>query len=826
MQQIELLAPAGSFEALKAAVQNGADAVYLGGVNFGARAYASNFDKEIIKEAIEYSHVRGVKVYVTINTLMKDTEIEDLMKYVKYLYNIDVDAVIVQDIGVFGLIKKLFPHLEIHGSTQMTLHNKYGVKLLKSIGLDRAVLARELTVEEIKNIYNETGMELEVFVHGALCVSYSGQCLMSSFIGGRSGNRGRCAQPCRRKYDLFNLNSGKSFKSDKAFHLSMRDLNTLEEIGKLIDAGVTSFKIEGRMKKPQYVASIVKNYRKAIDTYINSSKALQDKSIEEEMEQMFNRKFTKGYLFNTPKVEVVNIEKANNRGLYLGEVESFNKREKRLKLKLNVDIEPGDGIEVVSNSSEGIGGNIRNVYINNKLVKKASKGEIAEIEIRGTFSKGDKVYKTLNTTLMDELETTYAHNKEYKKISLYGEIKIEIGETVKLHLWDNEGNISYVESDNIVEKAINVAITKDKILNQLSKLGNTPFKLDSLNINIEDNSAIPVSLLNKLRRDAIDSLENKRKITHNRDNINDVDFSRKLKEELLMYPSYDKERNSKIKISVKVDTIDKLKSALRCKVDRIYYSDINTFKEAISLCNIQDIEIYLRTPFILRDKEYKKLKDLNSKLKFNGILAGDLGVVKFNAEKFKLPIIAESSLNVMNSYTIDYFEKLGLSGVTLSPELDIKSIQKLNLDNTLEKEVIIYGKIAVMTTEYCPLVNEKQCDHKCEECRYPKYNYNFGLKDVKNVVFPIGKDYWGRSIILNSKPLYMIDRLHDLKGINVDWLRLEFTDETNEEIEEITKLAIKSIDNFYTGEKCKQGKDYSKRLKDGFTRGHYYRGVE
>jgi len=283
MQHIELLAPAGSFEALKAAVQNGADAIYLGGADFGARAYASNFDRETMKEAVEYSHIRGVKVYVTVNTLMKDNEIQSLMEYIKFLYEIDVDAVIVQDIGVFNLIKDTVPDFEIHASTQMTLHNKHGVELLKSMGVNRAVLARELTVEEIKNIYEETGVELEVFVHGALCVSYSGQCLMSSFIGGRSGNRGRCAQPCRREYDLLNLNTDKISKSEKAFHLSMRDLNTLEEIGKLIDAGVTSFKIEGRMKKPQYVASIVRGYRMAIDTYLNNKKSLKDKALQEEM---------------------------------------------------------------------------------------------------------------------------------------------------------------------------------------------------------------------------------------------------------------------------------------------------------------------------------------------------------------------------------------------------------------------------------------------------------------------------------------------------------------------------------------------------------------
>ncbi len=826
MQHIELLAPAGSFEALKAAVQNGADAVYLGGVDFGARAYASNFDRDTMKEAVEYAHIRGVKVYVTVNTLMKDSEIQSLMKYIKFLYEIDVDAILVQDIGVFNLIKETFPDFEIHASTQMTLHNKHGVELLKNMGVNRVVLARELTVEEIKSIYNETDIELEVFIHGALCVSYSGQCLMSSFIGGRSGNRGRCAQPCRREYSLLKLNTGQLLKSDKAFHLSMRDLNTVGEIGRLIDAGVTSFKIEGRMKKPQYVASIVRGYRRAIDTYLDNRKALRDKALEEEVEQMFNRKFTKGYLFSSPKADVINIEKPNNRGLYLGRIEHFDVRENKLKIKLNVDIAQGDGIEIWNKSSGDIGGTIRNIYINNKLVKGAKKGQVVEIEMKGDIQKGDEVYKTLNISLMDELERTYAHDKEHKKIFIYGEVQIEIDEKVKLHLWDEEGHTVYVESDHIVQRAMKVPLTEDKLLEQLSKLGNTPFELYNLDINLDENSSVPISVLNSLRRDAVEKLVELRKTRHDREKIEDLRFTRKLEGLKVSSENRDGKITKQQKISVKLDTLEQLKVALNYSINRIYYGDISTFKEAISLCKDRNIEIYLRTPSILRDSEYEILEKLVKGLKFDGILAGDLGIIRFNNTYFKLPLIGDFSLNVMNSYTIDSFEKLGLNGITLSPELDFKTIYKLNLDNALEKEAIIYGKMTVMTTEYCPLVQENQCDHKCGECRYPKYKYHFGLKDATNVTFPFGKDYWGRSTILNSKPLFMLDKLNDFKDINIRWLRLEFTDETNNEIEDLIVMTLNNMNNILTGKKSKYSEDYTDKLKDGFTRGHYYRGVE
>jgi len=821
MQHIELLAPAGSFEALKAAVQNGADAIYLGGADFGARAYASNFDRETMKEAVEYSHIRGVKVYVTVNTLMKDNDIQSLMEYIKFLYEIDVDAVIVQDIGVFNLIKDTVPDFEIHASTQMTLHNKHGVELLKSMGVNRAVLARELTVEEIKNIYEETGVELEVFVHGALCVSYSGQCLMSSFIGGRSGNRGRCAQPCRREYDLLNLNTDKISKSEKAFHLSMRDLNTLEEIGKLIDAGVTSFKIEGRMKKPQYVASIVRGYRMAIDTYLNNKKSLKDKALQEEMEQMFNRKFTKGYLFNSLKSDVINIEKSNNRGLYLGKIEDFNRRDNKFEIKLEVSIAQGDGIEILNRSSEDIGGSVRNIYINDKLVKEAKAGQVVEIEMKGNIQKGDEVYKTLNIALMDELKRTYAHDKEYKKVPLYGEIKVEIDQKTKLHLWDGEGHTVYAQSDDVAQKALKVPLTEEKLSEQLSKLGNTPFTLDKLYISLSENTSIPISVLNSLRRDAVEELMNLRKIRHNREKLDD--FTEKLESLNLSDKVQDKSVVKIKKISIKVDTLEQLKVALNYPINRIYYGDISTFKEAILLCKDKNIQIYLKTPYILRNSEYEKLYKLVKGLSFDGILAGDLGMINFNNDHFKLPIIGDFSLNIMNSYSIDSFEKLGLNGITLSPELDFSIIYKLKLDSALEKEAIIYGKTTVMTTEYCPLVQENQCDYKCEECKYPKYKYSFGLKDAKNITFPFAKDYWGRSTILNSKPLFMLDRLHDFKDTNIGWVRLEFTDETNDEIQALIEMALK---NTLIAKKSKDDEDYINKLRNGFTRGHYYRGVE
>ena len=309
---MELLSPVGDFESLKAAILGGCDAVYLGGKLFGARAFSNNFNNEELIEAIKYAHLYGVKVYVTVNTLIYENEVDKFMNYVDFLYKNNVDALIIQDIGMMDLIRKTFPLLELHASTQMHIHNLEGVKLVESLGLKRAVLARETPIELIEEIKKNTNIELEIFVHGALCVSYSGQCLFSSLIGNRSGNRGSCAGSCRQKYNL--LVDNKKINKDN-YLLSCKDLCTIEDIGKLIDIGVDSFKIEGRMKSPSYVYLVTKLYRQAIDSYVSGKEVKIDLT---ELKKIFNREYTKGFLFN--ENNIVNEYRPNHLGIGIGKV--------------------------------------------------------------------------------------------------------------------------------------------------------------------------------------------------------------------------------------------------------------------------------------------------------------------------------------------------------------------------------------------------------------------------------------------------------------------------------------------------------------------------
>ena len=311
---IELLAPAGSFEALKAAVEAGADAVYLAGEKFGARAYAENFAGEKLLEAVEFAHLRGVAIHVTVNTIIADSELDEFAEYLKFLRRANVDALLVQDLGAALLTKKFAPEIPLHASTQMTIHNSAGVRALAELGFSRAVLSRELTLDEIKKICRESPIETEIFIHGALCVCWSGQCLMSSLIGGRSGNRGRCAQPCRLPYELVD-DAGKNLLSSAGkYLLSPKDLNTLELLPELIETGVTSLKIEGRMKRPEYVATVVKVYRDALDKNFSTP---EDKR---KLAQIFNRDFTTAYLEKNPGKNLISDMKPNNRGVLIGRV--------------------------------------------------------------------------------------------------------------------------------------------------------------------------------------------------------------------------------------------------------------------------------------------------------------------------------------------------------------------------------------------------------------------------------------------------------------------------------------------------------------------------
>lgn len=803
MRDVELLAPVGSFEALKAAVQNGANAVYLGGKDFGARASANNFDRDELKEAVKYAHIRGVQVFVTTNTLRKENEIEDFLEYAKFLYDIDVDAIILQDIGMARLIKRELPDFELHASTQMVAHSLEDVKYLESVGFDRVVLAREVTVEEIKYICDNCKEDIEVFVHGALCVCYSGQCLMSSMIGNRSGNRGRCAQPCRQRYELIDVYTGEVVNSNGDYLLSPRDLNAIEEIDKVIDAGVHSLKIEGRMKRPEYVATVIDGYRKTIDEYLATNKLnVSDETIND-LYTIFNRKFTKGLLLGDVGKDMMNSQLPNNQGLYVGTVVDYNKKAKRLKIKLANTLKKGDGINLG-------GGTIGRIIKNGNIETIGYKGETIELDFVGEARKGQIVFKTSDSELMDRVQATFTQDKEFVKNIIDAKITIKLGQKPILTLKDRHSNEATIEGDKIVEEAMKVALSKEKVETQLRKLGNTPYELDLLEIELDDNVSLPISLLNQMRRDCIELLDKERVSIKNR----------KYKNKIVKYKPVLYNRNKQQEISVKVKNLEQLESALECGVDRIYYEDTNTIDKGMSLAMKYNKKVIYSAPRIIRNKEYNHLAKANN-AGVESVQVGNYGSIDYFKDK-KLNI--DYYLNAFNSETINYYKEIGADTLCISQELNINEIKETIKYTDINIESVVYGYTPLMITEYCPMgviVRDCKKDKRVAKCKESIY----ALRNSKGDEFRVSQDIFCRSTIYNSNVTCMLDNLYELHEIGINVLRLDFTLEDKETVKEVIEAYQEVLSNDYKLA-TKATKLYNKLDEKGTTAGHYYKGVE
>ena len=653
MNKIELLAPAGNMLALKAAVMAGCDAVYLGGKCFGARAFSKNFNNDEIIEAIKYCHLYGVKVYVTVNTLIYENEVDSFLEYIEFLHKNNVDAVIIQDFGMFDLVRKTFPNLELHASTQMHIHNLDGVKLMEKLGMHRVVLARETCIDDIKYIKENSNVELEIFIHGALCISYSGQCLMSSLIGGRSGNRGACAGSCRLKYDVIDDDGKKLNKG--AYPLSTKDLNGLEYVGQLIDAGVSSLKIEGRMKSPQYVYMVVSLYRMAIDSYYKNGNVEINEDDILKLKKIFNRNFTKGFLFNTENNDLINGYRPNHMGVPVGSV--INYKNGNAKIKLTDKISIGSGLRVIGKKDD-VGIVVNDFYIDNKLVKEANAGDIISIKVNSDVVCGDTVVITMDKELSDDIDKIVDSN--LRKVMIRGKFYGHVSETSYLILEDGVNSICVY--GNTVMESVNRPVDEDTIREKLNKLGDTVYKFDNLEISIDSNIFVPIKEINELRRLAVEKLNDARM------------YSKEFKKEnyYIDVPNFDKER----KLTCLIKDVESYK-----KLDRNY--DLVYCEENVN-------NTIMKLPRVMRN--YKN---------FDNVLVGEIGA--FNILK---NVDTDFSLNVVNSYTVAFLHSLGARKITLSYELNSSQIKDIinNYHSRYGKhpnlEVIVSGYEEVMISKF------------------------------------------------------------------------------------------------------------------------------
>ena len=790
---IDLLSPVGDFDCLKAAVQNGANSVYFGANLFSARAYASNFSLQQLEEAILYAKTRGVKTNLTLNTLVTDDEFDEAFELAKKAYEFGIDAIIVQDLGLAKQLIKCFPDLDIHASTQMSIHNLQGALEMQELGFKRVVLARELSIQEIEYICNNSNIETEVFIHGALCISYSGQCLFSSMIGGRSGNRGKCAQPCRLPYQLLENDR----KIDQGYLLSTRDLCGLDFIPDLINAGVTCLKIEGRMKNPEYVAVVTRIYRKYIDLAESGKKYIIDENDRKTLLQVFNRGMSSaGHLSNEPNKNLVFKEKPNNMGLFLGKVEKYNKNKGYITVKLQEPIEIGDTISLEKENGTY---SISELMFKDKNIKETQIGQTVTIgRMKGNINLGDKIYKMSSKKL--NLLAQESIKSENRKIDLNCKvivkknipIQINVTSANDLSVYSNL-NICY-KSNVIPEDAKNRPLEKDKVLAQINKTTDSIYNFKNIDIELDDGLFLSkISALNELRRNSLQQVYN-----FAVDNIK-RDCKKMVTNNILPVSNNEinKIQNYKKEISVLFNILNldfdysKLEGIDNIYIPLKYFSNIKYSKILEDLQ--QKFKIYIYMPTIIkanyRNLFFNTIENTIEKYDINGFVVSNISNFKLlenvlENKNHDFELIANYTFNVFNRYSVDELKTLGISRFTISPESNKNIIMNLCNNSCLNKELIVYGNTPLMNINYC--LNGKS--NKCYPTCTAKCNSNnkYYLKDRINMNFRVLFDNIQTvSTIYNSKITSIV-----ANDFDIDCARIDILDEDIDEINFIVEHVL------------------------------------
>ncbi len=817
-KNIELLAPAGSWEALEAAVNAGADAVYMGGRAFGARAYASNFDKEEMAKAVYFAHMHRVRLYVTVNTLVDDSELGELADYLLFLNNVGVDGIIVQDLGVIRLARRIVPELPLHASTQMTITNSGGVDFAVAAGMERSVLARELSLKEI-DAACKRGTEIETFIHGALCVCYSGQCLMSSLIGGRSGNRGRCAQPCRLPYKLLNV-KGEDMLSGKdagQYLLSPKDMNTLHILPQLIETGVVSYKIEGRMKRPEYVAVVVDAYRRAIDSYLAGNYHVPEEDFAN-IEQIFNRDFTTAYMVNRPGKEMMSDRRPNNRGVLVGRVAKLDKQRNKAVIKLEKELHLGDGLEFWVSVGGRVGTTVTEMLRNGAVVESAASGEQVTIDVPKGVRLNDRVFRTLDSRLMAYAGQFFGTDAK-KRISVDVVVTAKLGQPMTVVMTDDEGNVGYGETDFIVEAARKRALDEATVRKQMDRLGSTEYFLSSMQFIHDENVMVPMSEMNEARRMACEALDAAR--------LEAFAPSRTLvhgyKEQLT--PNAHRHRWLAGKLTVHCDSVAKVNVALQAGAERILFGGDcfnhqlpanSDYDRVTEMCRKAGREVAFATPRIIKEAQltyFDKLFALWQELEPDLVYINNNGLWPLTQKYPQLKPVADMSLNIFNSQALQFWQENGAVSAVLSPELTMTQVEHLTSVSTLPLECIIQGRLEMMVSEYCVGGSFLGDLHK-GECRFNCREQLF-LGDRKEARFPIATDQFCHMHILNAHELSLVASVQHMAEIGVASLRIDGRNYEEAKLAELIELYRKVLG----------GAVETPENLPGTTRGHYYRGV-
>ncbi len=784
----ELLAPVGSMEHLKVAINAGASSVYLSGKDYGARKFAQNFTLDEINEAVNTAHLHNVKVYVTVNTLIKQDELEDVINYLAKLYSIGVDAVLIQDLGLVELINRHLPNLKIHASTQMTCENQLKLDYLESKGIKRVVLPREMRKDEIENL--KTNMELEIFAHGALCYSYSGQCLMSSFKGGRSGNRGTCAQPCRQKYKVSGIK-----KED--YYLSPCDLSLFDKLKEIAELNISCIKIEGRMRNKEYLAIVISNYRKALNK-LRSGKETKS----EEINLVFNRGFVEGQFNNDSKRSL----RSGHIGLKIGHVIDSHKNQIAIKIDDETKSIPqkGDGLLLIKNNKDygfEISQNPLITTLNH--FRKGKNKQIKDLTRKDKVMIVKKVWQNKKSNFNLNESTVFltkkhdlikkAHEIENKGNS-YVKSKLTLTFSIKNKFPKLKGRLTLANKKEIecevigntpFEKPLKKSVSQDTVKKQLSKVDNYPYQIIQINVNYDGTLFIPISKINELRRDLFKNIEYEitKSYSHdlkhitlksNESEIRETDANISFYTNNLKHlKNIEGVKRVYLEIPPEIDTLD-------INNDENYNLNymINFLKEAFEISHSKDYELIWKWPDITHDKLIKALN------KVKGIL---------NKMHYNIPIMSNSfkgdygpySMNITNTETIDSLENYKI--LTVSPELskiDYENIIKY-CKNPNKLELIVQGSVELMKTRY-PLLYGK-------EFKQVKNNSKFFLIDKNNNKYPIHKSISSQELILfNFEDISLLSQINHLKEISYSNFAIDgrFRDDNYYEIVDIYKNAL------------------------------------
>jgi len=826
---MELLAPAGNWEAFIAAVENGADAVYLGGQDFSARKSAANFSLPEIGRAVEYAHLRRRKVLVTVNTLIDKAEFQAALDFVAELYKLNIDAVIVQDLGLLGAIRHLIPDLKVHASTQMTIHNLAGAQLLRDQGIKRIVLAREMNLSEISELGRQLkDVELEVFIHGALCYSFSGQCLFSSIVGGRSGNRGRCAQPCRLSYRLI---SGEGPQAASGYLLSPSDLCLIDMLPHLEAAGVHSMKIEGRMKRPEYVAVVTRAYREVLDLGGSDDIQLREKA-RKRLLKIFNRNFSTGYL-QPGQRGFLSTQKPNNRGVYLGRVVS-QEASLKTRIKLADELNIGDGLEIWVARGKSPAFVVNEIIVDGRKVNHAGPGQTVELEANGRASVGDRVFKTHDEVLLTAASATFKENQT-NKIAIDARAILIENQPMELSLTDERGNRVMVRGHTAAQAAEKHPLNTDNLLDKLGRLGNTAFWLRDLDLQSQGDLMIPFSELNELRRQGIAQLVDVNLQDFALPPLDDKQF--RANENRYLEDNYRRKqarKPSKVtipKLSIVVSGTPEAFTAIRSGADQVYLA-----LEALSGRTLREGEWEALTDYGQRhgcrvipvlpriqlpgeEDDWERLLQPTPAV----MMAANLGAIKWCLDR-GIRAKADYTLNVFNPYTLNTLLNMGVEGACLSPELSWN--QLIDFGSLDYCEIVVHGEIIIMVSRYCMLRGVLGSeDGTCPRfCRQKEYE----IKDDKDYRFPLATDQYCRFYLFNSRTLCMIDEMRRIMELGVDSIRIEARRSGEQQVESwltIYRLVLDEISRGIQPDMHRYEQQLAAASSSPFSKYHYHRGV-